>query len=284
MKYSNFILGIKNFEEGFEVLYRYRPFGIFLTSHFKYKDPKEIKEFIKDLKKFAGYDLKIATDQEGGYASWIFKDFPSPSEWAQKDFSEFEKDIKEMAFNLKDIGVDINFAPCVDICYDEENEIICKKKRSFGKTPQIVSKYAVRFFGIMQKKGISCCAKHFINQARASEDPHRGFPVSDCDLKEIEKDFLPYEILIKKGIKYIMAGFIKYKKISDYPVLFSEYFLKEILKKKLLFKGKVITDDLLMGGILKNYSLKEAIELSFKAGCDLILISDAHNLKSFSPN
>jgi len=276
--YNNFILGIKNFKEGFEVLKNFRPYAIFLTSAFRDKDLKEIKEFIKDLKNFADYDLKIATDQEGGYASWILKDFPSPDEWGKMSLSQFEKDIKEMAQKLKETGIDINFAPCVDICYDEENEVICKKKRSFGKSPEIVSEYAVRFFEIMERKGILCCTKHFINQARAKGDPHKEFPLSDCDLNEIEKDFLPYEVLIKKGVKYIMPGFIKYEKISEKPVLFSEYFLKEILREKLLFKGKIITDDLLMRGILKNYGLKKAIDLSLKAGCDLILISDFNQI------
>ncbi len=282
MRFRKFILGIKDFYEGFYVLKKFKPYGIFLTSYFRDKDLKEIKEFIRDLKNSCDYDLKIATDQEGGYASWILSNFPSPHEWSKMPFSKFERDVKEMAEKLKETGIDINFAPCVDICYDEENEVICRKKRSFGENPEVVSKYALKFFEIMKDKGIECCAKHFLNQARAKEDPHKELPVSECDLREIERDFLPYEVLIKKGIKYIMAGFIKYEKISENPVLFSEYFLKEILRKKLLFKGKVITDDLLMGGILKNYGLKKAIDLSLKAGCDLILISDFKLLKTLT--
>lgn len=276
--YRNFIIGIKDFEEGFEVVKKFRPFGVFLTSKFKGKDLKEIKEFTKDLKNSAKYDLKISTDQEGGYASWILADFPSPEEWSKMPLKNFERDVREMAKKLKDLGLDINFAPCVDICFGNENEVICKKKRSFGKDPEVVAEYSLRFFKIMKEEGISSCAKHFINQARAKEDPHRELPVSDCGLLELEKDFLPYKVLIKNGIDYIMAGFIRYEKISEYPVLFSKFFLKEILRKKLSFKGKIITDDLLMGGIKKYHSLKESIELSFKAGCDLALISESLNI------
>ncbi len=271
--YKNFIIGIEDFEEGFEIVKNIKPFAIFLKSCFRNKDLKEIKEFLRDVKNFAQYDLKIATDQEGGYASWILDGFPSPKEWSKMPFIEYEKDVREMARKMKDLGIDINFAPCVDICFDSENEVICKKGRSFGNDPKIVSEYSLKFFRIMKEEGVSCCAKHFINQARAKEDPHRELPVSYCFLLELERDFLPYEVLIKNGIEYIMAGFIKYEKISEYPVLFSEFFLKEILRKKLLFKGKIITDDLLMGGIKKYYSLRESIEFSLKAGCNLILIS-----------
>ncbi len=276
--YRNFIIGIKDFKEGFEVVKNLKPFAIFLTSYFRGKDTKEIREFIRDLKDSARYDLKIATDQEGGYASWILKDFPSPEEWGKMSLKEFEKDVREMAKKLKNLNLDLNFAPCVDICFDSENEVICKKGRSFGKEPKIVTEYSLKFFKIMREEGISSCAKHFINQARAREDPHRELPVSHYNLLELERDFLPYDVLIKNGIEYIMAGFIKYEKISEYPVLFSEFFLKEILRKKLSFKGKIITDDLLMGGIKKYYSLKESIDFSFKAGCDLVLISESLNI------
>ncbi|MEN3045949.1 MAG: glycoside hydrolase family 3 N-terminal domain-containing protein [Candidatus Hydrothermales bacterium] len=279
MDFSNFIIGISDYEDGFEVVKNFSPFSIFLTSHFKNKNLNELREFIRDLKKFAGYDLKLSTDQEGGYASWVIDGYPSPMKWGQNSLEEFEVSCNKMAKELKSIGIDINFAPCVDICYDEENEVICKKERSFGKNLKIVMEYSYRFYKIMKENGVECCAKHFVNQARAREDPHRDLPVSDSSLKDIARDLLPYKVLIKEGISYIMAGYIKYRRISDEPVVFSEYFIKKLLKKKLSFRGKVITDDLLMGGIKKFYSLRESIKLSMKAGCDLILISDFEFLK-----
>ncbi|MEN3044105.1 MAG: glycoside hydrolase family 3 N-terminal domain-containing protein [Candidatus Hydrothermales bacterium] len=281
MDFSNFIIGISDYNDGFEAVRDFKPFSIFLTSSFRNKDLREIKEFIRDLKKFSGYDLKFSTDQEGGYASWILDGYPSPMRWAQKSFKEFERSCKEMARKLKNIGIDINFAPCVDICYDNENEVICKKERSFSNSLKTVVDYSYRFYKIMKENGIECCAKHFVNQARAKDDPHKDLPISDFSLKDIIKDFLPYKVLIKEGLFYIMVGYIKYKKISEEPVIFSSYFIKELLRKRLSFRGKVITDDLLMGGIKKFYPLSESIKLSIKAGCDLILISDFKFLKKF---
>jgi beta-N-acetylhexosaminidase len=276
MVLKKFVIGIKNYEEGFEVI-KLKPYGIFLGSNFKDKNRKELKKFIQELKK-TYKRIKIFTDQEGGYASWVLKGYPSPSDIGKLSKKNGLKILKKMAEELNELLIDVNLAPCVDICYDRENEVICKKNRSFGDSNKKVTEKALLFFRTMKKKGIMCCAKHFLNQARAKEDPHKELPESEADWDDLDSDLIPYKKLIKEGIEFIMPGFIKYKKISKEPVLFSEFFIKVILRKKLRFKGILITDDLCMRGILKKYSLKEAIKKSIEAGCDIILVSDFKKL------
>jgi beta-N-acetylhexosaminidase len=219
--------------------------------------------------------LVISIDQEGGMVQRLtakngFHNFKSAYEVSQMELNDAKVHYVEMAQMLNAHGINLNFGPCVDI-HDALCPVIGQYKRSFGSKSSTIVKYAEIFIKAHQEHNIATCLKHFPGHGHSRTDSHKGLvDVTDYAKPEIEID--PYKALCKIT-QYVMTAHVINREIDSYPATLSQKYIKPILREQLGFQGKVITDDIIMGAILDNYSITDACFMALASGCDNIILS-----------
>jgi beta-N-acetylhexosaminidase len=226
-----------------------------------------------------GIPLFIATDQEGGWVRHVTgRTSVTPGNMAigasGRAYDSYTSS-KLIAQELRILGVNMNFAPDVDLYGNWETSIV--SSRAFSSDPHETAWLANAWFHGQQDSGIIATAKHFPGHGFGDKDSHGGLPVINRDLETLmAADLVPYEVLIQQGIHAIMVGHLAFPLITGEPIPASRshFFLTELLRHDMGYKGLVITDDMIMQGARQgDESLPELCELSLKAGADLILIS-----------
>ena len=248
------------------------------------KSPKQLKALIKQIKKLSPRKLFISIDEEGGQISRL----PSSMGFKIKTLSHKElgdindtkstyKEAKKIAKNLKNLGVNVNFAPCVDLAINKESPIIYKKGRSFSDNYKIVSKHAEAYIQAHNEYNILTVAKHFPGHGSAIEDSHNGF--TDISYTWTKKELGPYIYLNKKWLlNAVMVAHVYNKRLDqNYPASMSKKVITKLLKDILKFKGLVFTDDMQMKAISNNYGLEDSIIAAINAGNDILIFGN--NLK-----
>ena len=249
------------------------------------KSPKQLKTLIKQIKTLSPSKLFISIDEEGGQISRLpssmgFKaETLSHKQLGEKDDTKLTyNQAKKIAKTLKNLGVNVNFAPCVDLAINKESPIIYKKGRSFSDNPQIVVKHAQQYIQAHNKYNILTVAKHFPGHGSAIDDSHKGFTDVTSTWNKIEIE--PYTELNNKGLlNAVMIAHVYNENLDkDYPATLSKNVITDILKNETGFKGLIITDDMQMYAISENYSLEDSIILAINAGNDILLFGN--NIKS----
>ena len=252
------------------------------------KSPKQLKALVKQIKKLSPSKIFISIDQEGGQISRL----PSSRGFKVKTLSHMElgeRDDEDLTYNqakkiaktLKDFGININFAPCVDLSVNKESPIIYKRGRSFSDDPQIVAKHAQKYIEAHNKYNILTVAKHFPGHGSAIDDSHNGFTDVSSTWNEIEIE--PYTELNQKGLlNAVMVAHVYNKNLDDtYPASLSKNVITNILKNEIGFDGLIVTDDMQMKAISDNYGLKDSIITAINAGNDILIFG---NNISYSKN
>ena len=221
-------------------------------------------------------NILIAVDQEGGRVQ-RFKDgftilpsMQSLSDYAAKNSNkEIFKEVGWlMAAELLAAGIDISFAPVLDV---DRNTSSIIGNRSFSDEPSNVSKIAKEFISGMNEAGMQATGKHFPGHGGIFEDSHLLQPQDKRSLDELIKhDLVPF-IDLKDDMGGVMCAHILFPEVDELSSGFSSFWIKEILRNRIGFKGVVFSDDLTMKGAGEN-SYAERVDLSLSAGCDMVLI------------
>ena len=227
--------------------------------------------------------LLVATDQEGGWVRHV-KDGTSVSAGnmaigAGGRAQDAYLSGYHIGQELRALGINMNFAPVVDVYSNPEAHII--GPRAFSADPQQTALFGVAQFRGLEQAGVIATAKHFPGHGGAAGDSHGITPVVDMSLDELwQRDLLPFRILIREGIPAILSGHLSFPAITPKgePVTLSPFFSTTLLREQLGFDGLVITDDLYMGGV---YGYALAADMGFDdlvletivAGSDMALLS-----------
>ena len=274
---SDIVRDITQYHVGNVILFEYdAPTG---TRHRNIESPEQVKQLCHDLQKYAKGHLLIGIDQEGGNVTRlrVQDGFPKTLS-AQASAQAGEKSVVENALliaqELSKAGINLNFAPCVDVNTNPNCPIIGKLGRSFSSKPEIVTQYARLWIDVHQKEGIVSCLKHFPGHGSATGDTHAGLVDVTKTWQEIE--LKPYRELIESGsVEMIMVAHVINQKMGDdLPASLSPMSVREKLRNELGFKGVVVTDDLAMGAVAKHYGLEEALKMAILAGCDMLCLSN----------
>ncbi len=181
---------------------------------------------------------------------------------------------KEIAQQLKRLGVHINFAPVADINNNPENPVI--NVRSFGENRENVALKATAYMQGLQENGIIACAKHFPGHGDTNIDSHFDLPVLSQSITRLDTlEFFPFNTLISQGVQSIMVGHLNVPAIEskeNVPTSLSSKAINELLIKKMGFKGLVFTDGLEMKGVTKFYKPGEVEAEALLAGNDILLL------------
>lgn len=225
--------------------------------------------------------LFISVDQEGGNVDRMpggIKKFPSNQVIGQKNNSNLSYNIgNTLAFEIKSFGFNLNFAPVLDINSNPKNPVI--GNRSFGSNAEVVSNLGVQTMKGIQSGDVIPVIKHFPGHGDTSVDSHKELPVINKDLNKLEtSELIPFSNAIKNNADAVMIAHILLPQIdAKNPASLSETIVTDILRHNLNFKGVVITDDITMGAIIKNYNLDDAAVKAINAGNDIVLVAHDYN-------
>lgn len=248
------------------------------------KDLNSLIDLINAMKKSNAANsapLFMSVDQEGGKVSRMPAEFASiPSNGAVGD--KDDTDAAEMMGKLlgREVllaGFNMNFAPVLDINSNPNNPVI--GDRSFGNTANKVIDLGIAEMKGIASEGIIPVVKHFPGHGDTSVDSHLELPVVKKSVDQLAKlEWPPFEVAIKEGTDAIMVAHILYPKIDpDKPASLSPIIIGEQLRGDMGYQGLVITDDLTMGAIIKNYDLATAAIDTVNAGSDILLIAHEYD-------
>lgn len=237
--------------------------------------------------------LFIATDQEGGWVRHVRFNTSQTSGSMSIGATGLGADAYRTGHligqELRALGINFNFAPTVDLAINPEAHVI--GTRAFSNDPVQTAILGVAFYKGLEEAGVISTAKHFPGHGRAAEDSHGKLPRINTKWEDLfEFDLLPYQYLIRENIPAIMSGHLAFPTITgnDEPASLSSFFATEVIRRRMGYDNLLITDDLFMEGAqIRGRALAEVAEKAFRAGHDLILISQpqdqlANTLRHFT--
>jgi beta-N-acetylhexosaminidase len=240
----------------------------------------ELKKITWAYQQAASIPLFIAIDQEGGKVNRLKEKYGFPRSVTAAKLGKYALDSvrfysETTAATLAGLGINVNFAPVVDLSSNPTNPIIAKPERAFSANPDSVALFAREVIRQHRKLGIVTVLKHFPGHGSSKDDTHLG--IADVTTTWNEKEITPYRSLIEAGeVDGVMTAHIVNKKLdkSGNPGTLSKKIIGELLRGKLKYQGVVFSDDMQMHAITKHYGLEEAIKLSINAGVDVLTFSN----------
>jgi beta-N-acetylhexosaminidase len=220
--------------------------------------------------------LFVATDQEGGWIRHIKgRTTETPGNLAI-GASGLPSDAWYSGFyisrELRAIGINLNFAPTVDLYTDHESTVI--GTRSFGEDPESAGILGAAFVAGSRAAGVLTTAKHFPGHGDTGSDSHGRLPVINISEKTLDnRELVPFRYLVEAGVPAIMSGHLNFPQITGNgePATFSKYLLDDVLRKQIGFEGLIITDDMMMNGATTYAgSVSRAVQMAIDAGNDII--------------
>lgn len=250
------------------------------------KDSSQLISLINSLKKnnlSNKAPLFVSVDEEGGSVSRLPKEIKklptSRSIGETLDTNIAFETGRLIGQALNSFGYNMNYAPVLDIDSNPLNPVI--GNRSYGQTADIVSSMGMAALKGIKSEGIIPVIKHFPGHGDTSVDSHIGLPVVNHDIKRLNSfEIIPFKNAIDNGADVVMVAHILLPQIDNkYPASMSDIIIADILRKDLGFGGVVITDDITMGAIEKNYNIGDAAVRSIVAGTDIILVGHNYNMQ-----
>ena len=242
--------------------------------------PRQLRALTSVLQDIAPYF--IAVDAEGGYVNRLKKKYgflvsvPSAQALGGQSPGETKKVANALACELKEMGINWNFAPVVDVNIDPKSPAVGAIERSFSDVPRTVVAHANAFIKAHREQQVIPTLKHFPGHGSAAGDTHLG--VTDVtETYRLSKELLPYQKFIEKGYDDpILTAHIVNRKLdkSGRPATLSHDIMTKLLRYEMGFDGVVISDDMQMGAIVEAYGLTEAVVEAVKAGVDMILLGN----------
>lgn len=244
--------------------------------------PAQVRSLCREIRSAAGrgHPLPlIAVDQEGGRVA-RFKDPPFtwfPPARACSLFCCRNEAVAEAfgaatAAELRAVGIDVNFAPVLDVVSNPANPVI--GDRAFSEDPAVAAALGIAFARGSLSRGILPVGKHFPGHGDTSTDSHKELPIARAERKTLfRRELLPFRRAARAGIPALMTAHVMYPALDRaVPATLSRKILHDLLRKRLHFRGAVVSDALEMKAVADRYAIGEAAVLSVAAGCDVVLV------------
>lgn len=225
--------------------------------------------------------LLLGIDQEGGRVTRLpggLVNFPPNEQIGKVNNPEFSYKVGTLlGHELKEFGLNLDFAPVLDINSNPNNPVI--GDRSFGNNSEIVSELGIQTMKGIQSQNVIPTVKHFPGHGDTSVDSHLELPIVNKSLEELKKlELIPFQRAIDHGADVVMVAHILLPQLDKTnPASMSKAVMTDILRKQLSFTGVIITDDMTMGAITDHFDIGKAAVESVKAGSDIILIGHDYN-------
>jgi beta-N-acetylhexosaminidase len=252
-----------------------------------YSDLRQLAALTAAIRALRTPHLLIAVDHEGGRVQRFREGFTRlpAARLLGRRFDEDRRDALGlaqsvgwlMASELRAVGVDFSFAPCIDLDYGV-SEII--GDRAFHSDPDSVAALAIATLSGMREAGMAAIAKHFPGHGAVVADSHVALPVDRREFADLEPDIRPYRPLIDNNLPGIMAAHVVFPAVDALPASLSKRWITGVLRGELGFHGCVFADDLTMAGAAAFGDVMARVDLSLDAGCDVLPIcNDRHSVE-----
>lgn len=248
---------------------------IFFTRDINSKE--QFQTLIQDIVKKSLISPFLSIDQEGGRVERtenIHNRYLSPRFAFQKGEEFLAEQTANIAKELREYGINLNFAPCADVNTNPKNPII--GERAFSDNVEDVMLGVQVVSNIYRKNGIIPCVKHYPGHGDADKDSHLTLPCIDLPMEEMEKiHIMPFKAAVEDNIEMIMAAHLHCKCFNSeiVPASLSSNAIG-YLRNKLGYKGVVISDDMFMKGV-QDFGIIEALQMALMAGVDMFIFRDA---------
>lgn len=271
------LLLVRYTDSAVNILKKYPVSGfVFYEKDFKDKSKKQVQDMIKNLQKNSKIPLLTSVDEEGGKVVRVSSNpnlatekFKSPKElYDLGGFEAIKKDTKEKSRLLKELGLNLNLAPVVDVSTNENDYIY---PRALGKGTDLTSTYAKTVIESSKDTGVSYTLKHFPGYGN-NADTHTSSAIDTRTYDEILKnDIPPFEAGIKAGAEAVLISHNIVKSMDENNPASLSAAVHNILRNNLKFTGVIITDDIAMNALdkINNITLQALL-----AGNDLIITTD----------
>jgi len=248
------------------------------------KEPEQVADLSRTLKTAAIGPLLISIDQEGGRVQRLrpphWTAWPSLRRLGRIDeeggiaglngTAVAEKVGRSMAHELAACGIDLDYAPVLDVDTNPNNPVIAD--RSFGRDPRRVARLGVALGQGLERGGVASCAKHFPGHGDTSQDSHLTLPRLAHDKQRLwEVELVPFVAAARAGLASVMTAHVRFEAFDRLPATLSPIALS-LLRKDVEFRGCCISDDLEMHAISDIWGVPDAAALAITAGCDAVLI------------
>lgn len=279
-------------EEVAEIIDEFDLGGVILFAQ-NVKTTEQTAKLTHDLQQVAINDedgnlpLLTTIDQEGGIVTRLGTGTNFPGNMAigatKNEQSSYDTG-SVIGKELNSLGINVNFAPSVDVNNNPLNPVI--GLRSFSSNPDLVAKLGVKMIEGIQSNGVAAAAKHFPGHGDTATDSHYGLPKVDKSLEELKKvELKPFQAAIDNGVDMIMTAHIQFPQIEkdtytsikdgqeiQIPATLSDDILTGLLREDMNFDGVIITDALNMAAIAENFGEVETVKMAFEAGVDIALM------------
>lgn len=240
---------------------------------------EQVGRLTRQLQHIAPLPLFVGIDQEGGRVARLKESHGMPELASPKFLGSGPVEVSFEAYSgaaktLAEVGINVNFAPSVDVDIDPLAPAIGKLGRAYSAEPEVVTQHAEAFATALESHGLMAAFKHFPGHGSAANDTHLG--LADVTETWEGQELEPYRNLLPKHPQaMVMVGHVFHKIFDEtYPASLSKNIITEVLRKELGWGGLVITDDLDMQAISNYYSVKECAGLALNAGVDILLFGN----------
>ncbi len=249
---------------------------IFFTRN--YENRAQIQDLVKAVRDVR-QDILIAVDQEGGRVQRFrdgFSNLPALATFGElfdKNPAQACKEAESAAFTMASelvaVGIDISFAPVLDV---ESGISQVIGDRSFGHSADVVVELASAYIQGMNRAGMQATGKHFPGHGSVAADSHVAMPVDERDFATILAHDLPPFAKLSSRLGGIMPAHVIYSQVDELPAGFSRHWLQNILRQQLGFAGAIFSDDISMVAAAVAGDYVERTRLALDAGCDMVPI------------
>ena len=255
--------------------------GVVLYSR-NIESPAQVRALCREIRSAAGRRNPlplIAVDQEGGRVARFkeppFTRFPPAracSLFCCRNASVAEAVGAAIAAELRAVGIDMNFAPVLDVDSNPRNPVI--GDRAFSEDPNGAATLGIAFAKGSLSRGVLPVGKHFPGHGDTSADSHKELPVVRAGRQMLlRRELLPFRHAARAGIPALMTAHVMYPALDRaLPATLSRKILHDLLRARMRFRGTIISDALEMKAIADRYGLGEAAVLAVSAGCDVVLV------------
>ncbi len=255
-----------------------QPSGVILFAR-NIEEPKQTWRLLRDSQASTRIPMFLCVDLEGGTVDRLKKVIaPAPS--VEEVFATGNRKLFRMHGNIlgleaRALGFNTDFAPVFDLGFEASRSVLTS--RTASDDPKETILYAREFLKGLKAAKVLGCGKHFPGLGEGNLDSHHSMPVVSKGWKAMwEQDLLPYREL-RAQIPFAMVAHASYPQVTkdNLPASLSRKWMQDVLRKKIGYRGLIISDDLEMGGVLSTGPIEEVAVETLRAGADMFLV--CHN-------
>jgi len=263
------------------MLHRIQPAGVILFAR-NIVNAQQTHQLLKDCQAQVDEPLFTCVDLEGGRVD-RFRNVTGPAPSAAEVFATSDRKLfckhgQLIGKICAALGFNVDFAPVLDLAFDASRKVM--SSRAFSTDTKEVVLYAREFLAGLKSAGVIGSGKHFPGLGEGNLDSHHDLPLIKKSLARLwDEDLAPYR-LMKRELPMVLVNHANYPVITrdPLPASLSKYWITDILRKKIGYRGLIVSDDLEMGGVLAAAPIDEAATRFIAAGGDLCLICHQQEL------